>query len=106
VQAFGVQTSQTAVCNARANLHERLARWVLMAQDRLGTNTLPLTHDFLSIMLGVRRAGVTEAIHVLTAERLIDRERGRIIVRDRKGLERTAGSSYGVPEAEYRRLLS
>ena len=56
-------------------------------------------------MLGVRRAGVTEALHILTRQKLIAAARGRIVVIDRKGLERMAGNFYGVPEAEYRRLI-
>ena len=55
VQAFGVRTSHTAICNARSKLDERLARWLLMAQDRIQGDILPLTHEFLSVMLGVRR---------------------------------------------------
>jgi len=105
VQAFGVQASQSALCFADTKLHQRLARWVLMAQDRLGTDELPLTHEFLSLMLGVRRAGVTEAVHALKREGLIDHGRGEIIVLNRKGLERRAGDSYGIAESEYRRLM-
>jgi CRP-like cAMP-binding protein len=105
VQAFGIQTTHTAICNARSRLDRRLARWLLMAHDRLGTNLLPLTHEFLSLMLGVRRAGVTEALQTLKTRGLIAVGRGQINVRDRKGLERVAGGAYGIPEAEYRRLL-
>jgi len=105
VQAFRVQTTHTAVCNARSRLDQRLARWLLMAHDRLDTNLLPLTHEFLSLMLGVRRAGVTEALHMLKTRRLIANDRSQITVRDRKGLERIAGQAYGIPEAEYWRLL-
>ncbi len=105
VQAFMVQTAHTAIANARAKLDQRLARWLLMAHDRLDGNALPLTHEFLALMLGVRRAGVTEALSALEGRRLIEAARGRIVVRDRKGIERSAGGSYGVPEAEYRRLL-
>jgi CRP-like cAMP-binding protein len=65
VQAFGVQTTHTAICNAQAKLEVRLARWLLMAHDRIGDDTLPLTHEFLSLMLAVRRPGVTEALHAL-----------------------------------------
>ncbi len=104
-QAFMVQTAHTAIANARARLDQRLARWLLMAHDRLDGNTLPLTHEFLALMLGVRRAGVTEALHALESRRLIESARGQVVVRDRKGIERSAGESYGVPEAEYRRLL-
>jgi CRP-like cAMP-binding protein len=105
VQAFMVQTAHTAIANARAKLDQRLARWILMAHDRVRSNTLPLTHEFLSLMLGVRRAGVTEALQSLTKQKLIEAGRGQIIVRNRKGIERSAGESYGVPEAEYRRLI-
>ena len=105
VQAFGVQTTHTAVCNARSRLDVRLARWLLMAQDRIGDDTLPLTHEFLSLMLGVRRPGVTEALHALRKQGLIAYGRGQITVMDRKAMERTAGEAYGTPEAEYRRLI-
>jgi CRP-like cAMP-binding protein len=104
-QAFGVQTSHTAVCNAQAKLDVRLARWLLMAHDRIGEETMPLTHEFLALMLGVRRAGVTETLQALRDQHLISYGRGLIHVEDRRGLERKAGPAYGVPEAEYRRLI-
>ena len=105
VQAFGVQTTHTAICNAQYRLDARLARWLLMAHDRIGGDTLQLTHEFLSIMLGVRRPGVTEALHALRERGLISYGRGQIAVKDRKGLEHAAGEAYGTPEAEYRRLM-
>jgi CRP-like cAMP-binding protein len=105
VQVFMVQTAQTAIANARAHIDKRLARWILMAQDRSNGNSLTLTHEFLALMLGVRRAGVTEALQNLKRRKLIDTGRNQITVLDRKGLERTAGNSYGVPEREYRRLI-
>ena len=105
VQAFGVQTTHTAICNAQSRLDVRLARWLLMAHDRIGEDTLTLTHEFLSLMLGVRRPGVTEALHALREQGLISYGRGQITVKDRKGMERTAGEAYGTPEAEYRRLI-
>lgn len=71
VQSFLVQTAQTAIANSRAKLPERLARWILMAQDRVGGDTLDLTHEFLGLMLGVRRAGVTEALQNLQRRRFI-----------------------------------
>jgi CRP-like cAMP-binding protein len=77
VQVFGVQTTHAAVCNAQSRLDVRLARWLLMAHDRIGDDTLPLTHEFLSIMLGVRRPGVTEALHILREQGLISYGRGR-----------------------------
>jgi CRP-like cAMP-binding protein len=105
VQVFMMQTAHTAIANAQAKLDERLARWILMAHDRVRGRTLPLTHEFLALMLGVRRAGVTEALQSLSNQRLIKSGRGEIVVLDRKGIERTAGDLYGVPEAEYRRLI-
>jgi CRP-like cAMP-binding protein len=105
VQVFMVQTTQTAIANARANIDQRLARWILMAHDRTRNGTLPLTHEFLALMLGVRRAGVTEALQSLKRRKLIDTGRNQIVVRNREGLERMARGSYGVPEKEYRRLI-
>jgi CRP-like cAMP-binding protein len=105
VQAFLTQTAHTAICNARNHIDQRLARWILMAHDRTSDDTIPLTHEFLSLMLGVRRAGVTQALNALVKKGLIKSARGQITVLDRKGLEKSAGDSYGVPEAEYRRLL-
>jgi CRP-like cAMP-binding protein len=106
VQVFMVQTAQTAVANARGRLDARLARWILMAHDRVRDETLPLTHEFLALMVGVRRAGVTGTLHSLVNQKLIYTGMGKVILRDRKGLERTAGDLYGVPEAEFRRLFS
>jgi CRP-like cAMP-binding protein len=105
VQVFMVQTAHTAIANARDRLDARLARWILMAHDRVRDNTLPLTHEFLSLMLGVRRAGVTEALHSLESQEFIRAGRGEIVVLNRKGIERAAGHSYGTPEAEFRRLI-
>jgi CRP-like cAMP-binding protein len=104
-QAFMVQTAQTAIANARAHIDQRLARWILMAHDRTGDANLPLTHEFLALMLGVRRAGVTEALQSLKRKKLIDTGRNQIVLLNRKGIERAAGDSYGVPEKEYRRLI-
>jgi CRP-like cAMP-binding protein len=106
VQAFSVQASHTAVANGRAKLTMRLARWLLMTHDRVQGNVMELTHEFLGIMLAVRRAGVTEAIHALASQGLITASRRQITVLNRKGLEQVAGSFYGVPEAEYRRLMN
>jgi CRP-like cAMP-binding protein len=105
VQAFLIQVSHTAISNAHSHIDERLARWILMAHDRATGATILLTHEFLSLMLAVRRAGVTEALKTLVTQGLIKSARGSITVLDRKGLEMSAGESYGVPESEYRRLL-
>jgi CRP-like cAMP-binding protein len=105
VQVFMVQTTHTAIANARAQIDRRLARWILMAHDRTGDKTLPLTHEFLALMLGVRRPGVTEALQSLKRQKLIDTGRNQIVVLNRKRIEKMAGHSYGVPEREYRRLI-
>jgi CRP-like cAMP-binding protein len=105
VQVFMVQTTHTAIANARSQIDRRLARWLLMAHDRTGDKTLPLTHEFLALMLGVRRPGVTEALQSLKRQKLIETARNRIVVLNRNGIEKLAGNSYGVPESEYRRLI-
>ena len=105
VQVFNVQTTHTAIANARAHIDRRLARWILMAHDRTRDKTLPLTHEFLALMLAVRRPGVTEALQSLRQQKLIENGRNKIVVLNRTGIEKLAGSSYGVPEKEYRRLL-
>ena len=105
VQAFLVQTSHTALANGRAKLEERLARWLLMAHDRVEGDEFPLTHEFLALMLGVRRQGVTVALHFLEGAGLIRSTRGLVVVLDREGLEEAAAGFYGVPEAEYERLI-
>src|SRR5215204_5391404 len=79
--------------------------WRLMSHDRVDGDDLPLVHEFLSMMLGVRRSGVTIAAQTLEATGIIKATRGHIIVRDRARLEEAAGGSYGVPEAEHRRLF-
>ncbi|NOT40893.1 MAG: Crp/Fnr family transcriptional regulator [Alphaproteobacteria bacterium] len=102
---FAVQAAHTALANGRSNLRERLARWLLMAHDRIDGNKIVLTHEFLAIMLGVRRAGVTVALKTLEESRLTRAEHGCVYVLDRKGLEKAARKAYGVPEAEFRRLF-
>jgi CRP-like cAMP-binding protein len=106
VQAFTVQVAQTALSNGSYTLEERLARWLLMCHDRVDGDVLTTTHEFLSIMLGVRRPGVTEALHILEGARAIRAERGLVTVLNRAKLEEVAGESYGVSEAEYERLLA
>jgi len=92
------QTASTALSNGTATLEERLARWLLMANDRLRGDEVPLTHEFLSLMLGVRRAGVTVALHYLEQRALIRLARKQIVITDRKGLEAAANGTYHTPE--------
>lgn len=104
-QAFSVQMAQNVLANGRCTIGERLARWILMCHDRADREDLPLTHEFLSLMLGVRRAGVTTALQVLEGSGAIRMRRGVVGVRDRTVLIDAAGDSYGVPEMEYERLM-
>jgi CRP-like cAMP-binding protein len=105
VQVLMIQTAQSALANGRYTIQERLARWLLMCHDRLDGDDLPLTHEFLSLMLGVRRSGVTEALHVLEGVKIVRTSRGRIHILDREKLEEIAGDCYGLPEAEYAKLI-
>jgi CRP-like cAMP-binding protein len=104
-QALHVQISQTAACNARHDLLERLARWLLMAHDRAEGDVLPLTQEFISMMLAVRRPGVTVAARSLQATGAIDYDRGRITVLDRRRLEEASCECYGVVKQQVDRLL-
>src|SRR4051812_42369309 len=104
-QMLNIQISHTAACNAHHNLQERLARWLLMAHDRAESDTLPLTQEFLSMMLAVRRPGVTVAARSLQGTGAINYERGRIVVLDRARLEEASCECYGLVREHYRRML-
>ena len=105
VHILMVQTAQTAFSNAAYTIEVRLARWLLMCRDRCEGDDMFVTHEFLSMMLGVRRPGVTVAIQILEGKHLIKATRGTIRILDRRGLEGAADDSYGLPEAEYARLI-
>ncbi|MGP0090306.1 MAG: Crp/Fnr family transcriptional regulator [Xanthobacteraceae bacterium] len=102
---FVIQAMHTAMANGRGRIQERLARWLLMAGDRIDGDELPLTHEFLATMLGVRRPGVTVALSRLEEDGLIQAHRGVISILDRKGLEQNSKGAYGAPEAEFQRLF-
>jgi len=105
VQVFMIQTSQTALANAAALLPQRLARWLLMVEDRLSTKQIPLTQEFLAIMLGVQRSGVSIALGDLESRGFISSERRLIVILDRPALEKFTNGSYGLAEAEYKRRV-
>jgi CRP-like cAMP-binding protein len=102
---FLVQSGYTALANARGNIEERLARWLLMTRDRVDDDEMVLTHEFIALMLGVRRAGVTSVLQAFESKALIETARGSVTVRDRDGLEEAANGLYGAPEAEFERLF-
>jgi CRP-like cAMP-binding protein len=101
VHTFIVQVSQTAYANAGYSIEERLARWLLMTHDRLERDDMPITHEFMGVMLGTRRSGVTLAVQMLEGVGAIRATRGHITLRDREKLEQLAGQSYGFAEREY-----
>jgi CRP-like cAMP-binding protein len=94
------QVSRGAVCNRFHLVDARLARWLLMSGDRLGTDEFRLTQDFISNMLGVRREGVSKAAGVLQKGELINYSRGRIKILDRAGLEAVSCECYGMIKDE------
>jgi CRP-like cAMP-binding protein len=104
-QAFITQVAQTAACNRAHPMGGRLARWPLMCQDRSHSKELELTHEFIATMLGVRRAGVTEAAGQLQDMGLISYRRGHITITDREGLEAFSCECYPIVKKEFNRLV-
>ena len=104
-QALITQISQTAVCNRLHPVEKRLCRWLLMTRNRLLSDQILMTQEFIAYMLGVRREGVTAAAHHLQEVGLISYHRGHITIVDRHGLESTACECYHVVKDEFDRLL-
>ncbi|HEY1785273.1 MAG TPA: Crp/Fnr family transcriptional regulator, partial [Pirellulales bacterium] len=104
--AFLTQISYSVGCNGLHPLQQRCCRWLLMTHDRVDTDVLPVTHEFLGIMLGVRRASVTEVLRPLTENGLVRNGRGTITIVDRSGLEALACECYRRVKSEFDRLLS
>jgi len=98
-------SAQTAACNRLHTIEQRCARWLLMAHDRLQSDIMPMTHEFLSSMLGVRRAGVTETAGELQRSGLIRYHHGQITIVDRDGLEAAACECYRMDHERLQRLL-
>ena len=105
IQVMMMQNSQIAACNARHELPGRLARWLLMSRDRIDGDDLPMTQEFLSTMLGVRRAGISVVANALQTQGLIRQSRGRITVLDRAGLEGKACTCYRMIERNRARIM-
>ncbi len=91
-----MQVAQTAACNRLHDIGQRLARWLLMTQDRVDSGALPITHDFLATMLGTDRPSVSEAAGVLQKKKIIEYTRGAVKIVNRKKLENSACECYGV----------
>lgn len=92
--ALMAQISQTAACNRFHEAEQRLARWLLMTRDRVGSDAFPLTHKFLAHMLGLRREGVSEAASALKQRKLIHYSRGKMEIVDVRGLKKASCSCY------------
>ncbi|MEH2230429.1 MAG: Crp/Fnr family transcriptional regulator [Nostoc sp.] len=105
VQGVYTQIAQGAACNRLHKLETRLARWLLTVSDRLESEEFPLTQEFIAQMLGVRRAGVTEAANILSDAGIITYQRGHINILNREALEKTSCECYQIIEDEYVRLL-
>ena len=105
VHSMFTQVAQTAACNRLHTLDQRLARWLLMTHDRTDGEEFPLTQDFLSRMLGVRRAGVSVAANSLRQNGLIDYHRGDIRILDRDGVEHASCECYKIVKEEYEQTL-
>jgi CRP-like cAMP-binding protein len=106
VHCFIAQMGRTIMSNLTDPIDKRLARWLLMNHDRLEGDRIDLTHKQLGVMLGVRRASVTDTLHILEGNGLIRATRGHIEVRDRAQLLAFAGESYGAAETEYARFIA
>lgn len=104
MHALYIQVSQTAACNRIHHMEGRLCRWLLMVHDRLKSDHLPLTQEFIANMLGTHRPYVTVAAGLLQKEGVIHCQRGYITIRDRQGLESRACECYGIVREEYDRL--
>jgi CRP-like cAMP-binding protein len=103
--AFVTQTMQGMACNGLHSIGQRCCRWLLTTQDRLGSRELEITHDFLSQMLGVRRATVSDVLRPLQQEGMIRASRGRVTILDSKRLAAASCECYGVIRNEYQRLM-
>jgi CRP-like cAMP-binding protein len=103
--AFLTQVSYSVACNGLHSIQQRCCRWLLMTHDRVDTDDVPLTHEFLGIMLGVRRASVTEVLRPLHEDGLVNNGRGTISILDRSGLETLACECYRKVKGEFDRLL-
>jgi CRP-like cAMP-binding protein len=100
------QVAQSAACNRVHSVEQRCARWLLMTRDRVNSDIVPLTHEFLSYMLGVRRESVSVAAEALQQSGLIEYRRGKITIRDRAGLAAASCECYAIVRASFEELFA
>jgi CRP-like cAMP-binding protein len=105
VLAFENQVAHTALSNALSSVEERVARWVLMTHDRVARDDIPLTHEVIARILGIRRAGVSSSLEKLQAAKLISIERGNVRILDLEGIRSVADKFYGLPEKQFVKLV-
>jgi len=105
LNAYMVQVSQAVACNGLHPVRQRCCKWLLMCHDRVHADEMTLTHEFLAMMLGVRRASVTDVLRPLQEEGLLTSGGGKVTVVDRRGLEANACDCYRIIADEYSRLL-
>ena len=98
-------SAQTAACNRVHSIKQRCARWLLMSSDRIRSDVMPMTHEFLSSMLGVRRTGVTAIAGELQRSELIRYHRGQVTIVDHAGLEAAACECYRIDHARFKQRL-
>jgi CRP-like cAMP-binding protein len=103
--AFHTQTMQSAACNGLHSVTQRCCRWILMSQDRVNGDNVPLTHEFLALMLGVRRASVTDVLRPIQDRGWIHSNHGTIVILNREGLESGSCECYGIVTEQQKELL-
>ena len=105
LQAYVNMLGQLAACNGKHSIYERCARWLLLTQDRVNSDKIALSHEYLAMMLGARRSGVTIAAASLQQAGFIRYARGKIVILNRKGLENAACECYAVAREQFGPLL-
>jgi CRP-like cAMP-binding protein len=103
--AFLTMAMQGAACNGLHQIQQRCCRWILMSQDRVRSDVVPLTHEFLGMMLGVRRASVSDVLQPMQERGWLKSSRGEITILDRKALESTVCECYRLISKQYHRML-
>jgi CRP-like cAMP-binding protein len=104
IQVLNVQAAQCALCNRLHTVEERLSRWLLIVHDRIATNEIDITHEFIAQMLGARRSGVTVALGALQQAGFIDLARGHVVITDEQGLTKNTCECYSALRAQFETL--